>query len=43
MDAPKGVQDSLSEISAISAKKDIVDRDAEQVLKLIKRIQSVLG
>jgi hypothetical protein len=43
MDAPKGVQDSLSEISTISAKKDIVDRDAEQVLKLIKRIQSVLG
>lgn len=43
MDAPKGVQDSLTEISTISAKKDIVDRDAEQVLKLIKRIQSVLG
>jgi hypothetical protein len=43
MDAPKGVQDSLAEISAISVKKDIVDRDADQVLKLIKRIQSVLG
>ncbi len=43
MDAPKGVQDSLAEISAISAKKDITDRDADQVLKLVKRIQSVLG
>jgi hypothetical protein len=43
MDAPKGVQDSLAEISNISAKKEIADRDAEQVLKLIKRIQSVLG
>jgi hypothetical protein len=43
MDAPKGVQDSLAEISTISAKKDIADRDADQVLKLIKRIQSVLG
>jgi hypothetical protein len=43
MDAPKGVQDSLAEISTISAKKEIADRDAEQVLKLIKRIQTVLG
>ncbi|HSQ79231.1 MAG TPA: hypothetical protein VLN41_01425 [Candidatus Bathyarchaeia archaeon] len=43
MDAPKGVQDSLAEIAAISAKKDITDRDADQVLKLVKRIQSVLG
>ncbi len=43
MDAPKGVQDSLAEISAISAKKEIADRDAAQVLKLIKKIQSVLG
>jgi hypothetical protein len=43
MDAPKGVQDSLAEISAIATKKEIADRDAEQVLKLIKRIQTVLG
>jgi hypothetical protein len=43
MDAPKGVQDSLAEISAISAKKEIADRDAAQVLKLIKKIQAVLG
>lgn len=43
MDAPKGVQDSLAEISTISAKKQIADRDADQVLKLIKKIQTVLG
>ena len=43
MDAPKGVQDSLAEISGISSKKELAERDAEQVLKLIKRIQSVLG
>ncbi len=43
MDAPKGVQDSLAEISTISARKDIAARDADQVLKLIKRIQTVLG
>lgn len=43
MDAPKGVQDALAEISTIAAKKEIAERDAAQVLKLIKRIQSVLG
>jgi len=43
MDAPKGVQDALAEISTISAKKDLANRDADQVLKLIKRIQTVLG
>ena len=43
MDAPKGVQDALAEISTISTKKDIANRDADQVLKLIKRIQTVLG
>ncbi len=43
MDAPKGVQDSLAEISAISGKKELAARDADQVLKLIKKIQTVLG
>lgn len=43
MDAPKGVQDALAEISTISAKKEIANRDADQVLKLIKKIQTVLG
>jgi hypothetical protein len=43
MDAPKGVQDALAELSVIAAKKEIADRDADQVVKLIKRIQSVLG
>jgi hypothetical protein len=43
MDAPKGVQDALAEISAIAAKQDIADRDADQILKLIKKIQTVLG
>lgn len=43
MDAPKGVQDALAELSVITAKKEIADRDADQVVKLVKRIQSVLG
>jgi hypothetical protein len=43
MDAPKGVQDALAELSVIAAKKEIADRDADQVVKLVKRIQSVLG
>jgi hypothetical protein len=43
MDAPKGVQDSLAEISTVSAKKELAAKDADQVLKLIKKIQTVLG
>jgi hypothetical protein len=43
MDAPKGVLDALAEISTIAAKKDIADRDTDQILKLIKKIQTVLG
>jgi hypothetical protein len=43
MDAPKGVQDSLTEIATISSKKELAPRDADQVLKLIKKIQTVLG
>ncbi len=43
MDAPKGAQDALAEISTISMKKEIDKHDADQVLKLIKRIQTVLG
>lgn len=43
MDAPKGVRDALAEISKISEKAEISDREADQVLRLIKRIQNVLG
>jgi hypothetical protein len=43
MDAPKGVQDALAEISTIAEKKEIANRDADQVLRLIKKIQTVLG
>lgn len=43
MDAPKGVLDALAELSTITAKKEIADRDADQVVKLVKKIQTVLG
>jgi hypothetical protein len=43
MDAPKGVLDSLAEIEKISEKKEISDKDAADVLKLVKNIQTVLG
>jgi hypothetical protein len=43
MDAPKGVLDSLGEITKISGQKEIAERDAKQVLKLVKKIQSILG
>jgi hypothetical protein len=43
MDAPKGVMDALDEITKISVKKEITDRDAKEVLELVKKIQTVLG
>jgi len=43
MDAPKGVIDALADITNISAKKEIEDRDTKKVLKLVKKMQSLLG
>lgn len=43
MDAPKGVMDALDEITKISVKKEITDRDAKEVLNLVKKIQTILG
>ncbi len=43
MDAPKGVLDALNEISKVAGKKEITDKDAENVLKQVKKIQTVLG
>lgn len=43
MDAPKGVIDALEEITGISQKEKISERDADNVLKLVKKMQSLLG
>lgn len=43
MDAPKGVQTALDEIAAITAKRKISERDTKSVLRLVKKIQSLLG
>jgi len=43
MDAPKGVMDALDEISKISVKQEITDRDTKEVLSLVKKIQNILG
>lgn len=43
MDAPNGVLDALAEITKISEQKEIAERDAKQVLKQVKRIQTILG
>ncbi len=43
MDAPKGVLDNLEEITKIANKKEITDRDAKEVLNLVKKIQTILG
>ena len=43
MDAPKGVIESLETIRQISLKNDITDRDADTVVKMVKKIQTTLG
>lgn len=43
MDAPKGVQDALAEISNIAAQDEVPERDARKVLDLVESIQSLLG
>jgi len=43
MDAPRGVIESLETIRQISLKKDITDKDADTVVKMVKRIQTMLG
>lgn len=43
MDAPEGVMKSLESITKIVGKESISERDVQEVLKLVKRIQSVLG
>ncbi len=43
MDAPKGVMDSLGEISQISQKQDINDKDMEKVLQAVTQIEQLLS
>lgn len=43
MDAPKGVLDNLNKIFKLSNKKEITRRDTQKVLKLVKKIQIILG
>ena len=43
MDAPKGVLKALDNIAEITKKKEISDRDTKKVLKLVKKIQTILG
>ena len=43
MDAPQGVMRSLESISKIVGKESISEKDVQEVLKLVKKIQAVLG
>lgn len=43
MEAPRGVLNALDQINKISEEKEIGDRDVERVLKLVKKIQTILG
>jgi hypothetical protein len=41
--APKGVQEALDKLSHIIAKTDLTNHDADEVLKLVKEIQTILA
>jgi hypothetical protein len=43
LNAPKGVFDALEQLSGIMAKQDMADRDVKEVLKLVKKMQTLLG
>ena len=43
MDAPKGVLDALDNIAKITEKEEITDRDVNKILKLVNKIQTILG
>jgi len=43
MDAPKGVMEALDGIRKIAEKKELTDKDADKVLSLVKKIQTILG
>jgi hypothetical protein len=43
LNAPKGVFDALEQLSGIMAKQDMTDRDVKEVLKLVKKMQTLLG
>jgi tetratricopeptide (TPR) repeat protein len=43
MDAPKGVLKSLKEIEKVAKKETISDKDVENILKQVKKIQTILG
>jgi hypothetical protein len=43
MDAPVGVMNALDEIDKIMGKKEIADKDIDDVLELVKKIQIILG
>jgi hypothetical protein len=43
MDAPQGVIRALDEISKIVSKDKVSDRDVRNILRQVKRIQTILG
>jgi len=42
LDAPKGVLNALDEMARISSQKEMSDNDAKEILKLMKKIQTLL-
>jgi hypothetical protein len=43
LNAPKGVRDALEHMSDLIAKQEITDRDVKEILKLVKKVQLLLG
>lgn len=43
LEAPKGVIDALAEIKALTSKKDVGEREAKEVQRLVKKMQELLG
>jgi hypothetical protein len=43
MDAPQGVMRALEEITAIVKQEKVSERDVRSILRLVKRIQTILG
>jgi len=43
MDAPQGVMRALEDITAIVKQEKVSERDVRSILRLVKRIQTILG
>jgi hypothetical protein len=43
LEAPKGVLDALAHMGRVMEQDTLADRDVKKMLKLVKRVQELLG